>query len=39
VVGEHFSDSDHNMVQFKLVKEKEIDKLQKNSFKMGESEF
>ena len=29
VVGEHFSDSDHNMVQFKLVMDKGIGKLQK----------
>ena len=29
MVGEHFGDSDHNMVQFKFVTDKEIDKLQK----------
>jgi len=39
VVGEHFSDSDHNMVQFKLVMDKEIDKLQKKYFGLGKSGF
>ena len=40
VVEEHFSDSDHNMVQFKLVKDKEIGKLQKKQIlDWGEVDF
>ena len=40
VVEEHFSDSDHNMVQFRLVIDKEIDRLQnKKCFGLGEIGF
>ena len=39
LVGEHFGDCDHNMVQFKFVMDKEIDKLQKKVLDWGRVDF